>query len=188
VAFLRREQRTFGPHAVLPALRLFTSSTYSSVAHGRVWPCGHWPQRRSAESKRCATFLPSPPAPLPPGRGGNQAELCLLPFAGEGGAMRRVRASLEPESTRTGQVGMRNCQKSTSQILDSVSGRPLPRCARCAPRAYPGPQAGDYTHSRRRAQMPSAQRSASAPIVEVGLTAALVVNELPSTINRFLTS
>ena len=44
------------------------------------------------------------------------------------------------------------------------------------------------THSWRRLQMPSAARSASAPIVDVGLTAALVVNELPSTTKRFGTS
>jgi len=44
-----------------------------------------------------------------------------------------------------------------------------------------------YCHSRRRSQIPSAQRSARAPMVEVGFTAALVVNELPSTIKRFLT-
>ena len=43
-------------------------------------------------------------------------------------------------------------------------------------------------HSWRRLQMPSAARSASAPIVDVGLTAALVVNELPSTTKRFGTS
>ena len=43
-------------------------------------------------------------------------------------------------------------------------------------------------HICRRLQMPSAARSARAPIVEVGLTAALVVNELPSTMNRFATS
>jgi len=47
---------------------------------------------------------------------------------------------------------------------------------------------GSYAHSRRRAQMPSAQRRASAPMVEVGFTAALVVNELPSTMNRFFRS
>jgi hypothetical protein len=45
-----------------------------------------------------------------------------------------------------------------------------------------------YVHSRFLFQIPSAARMASAPMVDVGLTPAHVVNELPSTMNRFGTS
>src|SRR2546425_5094078 len=55
-------------------------------------------------------------------------------------------------------------------------------------RAGPDTGLSRYVHSRRRFQMPSAARKASAPMVDVELTAALLVNELPSTRNKFSTS
>ena len=99
-----------------------------------------------------------------------------------------------PFSPTSAWISLREAKETPSRARTPPNDFATPMTSKAVFRGAPRPLCSAFIFLRERYQplrcfqIPSAALSASAPMVDVGLTAALVANELPSTIYKFLTS